>query len=190
MSYLRTFLPWIVFAVIPSGDWQWGALAALVVAVALIAQQRRAGAGFDALVIEAGSAVFFAVLAAIAFADPHSGVHDYSAALSSGTLAVIAGMSLAVGRPFTLGIAKRTTAREYWTMKPFIRTNVIITAVWTGAFAVTAVVLAVLDHARHAHTTPAVLVQIAGFAVPMVFTVRYVAHVQAKARAAAGQSAR
>ncbi|KOV66210.1 hypothetical protein ADK64_11545 [Streptomyces sp. MMG1121] len=190
MSYLRTFLPWIVFAAVPSGDWQWGSLAALAVAVVLIAQQRRAGAGFDALVIEAGSAVFFAVLAAIAFTDPHSGVHDYSAALSSGTLAVIAAASLAVGRPFTLGIAKRTTPREYWTMKPFVRTNVIITAVWTAAFAVTAVALAVLDHAGHAHTMPATLVQIAGFVVPMVFTVRYVAHVQAKARAAAGHVAR
>ncbi|MEU4926510.1 hypothetical protein AB0G54_08390 [Streptomyces yokosukanensis] len=189
MSYLRTFLPWIVFAVVPSGDWQWGALAALVLSVAIIAQQKRAGAGFDALVIEAGSAVFFAVLAAVAFADPHSGVHDYSAALSSGTLAVIAGVSLAVGRPFTLGIAKRTTPREYWTARPFIRINTVITAAWTAAFAVTAVVLAVLDHAGHAHTTPATVVQIAGFAVPMVFTVRYVAHAQAKARAAA-QAAR
>ncbi|MGV4985535.1 hypothetical protein ACVB8X_25320 [Streptomyces sp. NRAIS4] len=184
MSYLRTFLPWIVFALVPSGDWQWGALAALVVAVGITAQQRRAGAGFDALVIEAGSAAFFAVLAAIAFADPHSGVHDYSAALSSGTLAVIAGLSLAVGRPFTLGIAKRTTPREYWDLKPFVRVNVVITAVWTAAFVVTAVALAVLAHSGNAHATPATVVQIAGFVVPMVFTVRYVAHVQAKARAA------
>ncbi|ANP55675.1 hypothetical protein J2Z21_005683 [Streptomyces griseochromogenes] len=186
MSYLRTFLPWIVFAVIPSGQWQWGALAALVIAVATIAQQRRSGAGFDALLIEAGSAVFFAVLAAVAFADPHSGVHAYSAALSSGTLAVVAGVSLAVRRPFTLGIAKRTTPREYWDLKPFIRINVVITAVWTAAFVLTAVVLAVLAHSGHAHSTPATVVQIAGFAVPMVFTVRYVAHVQAKA----GQAAR
>ncbi|MEU5594293.1 hypothetical protein [Streptomyces sp. NPDC020298] len=183
MSYLRTFLPWIVFAVLPSGSWQWGALAALVVAAVLIGQQVRAGTGFDALIIELGSAAFFAVLAVIAFADPHSGVHDYSAALSSGTLAVIAGVSLAIGKPFTLGIAKRTTPREVWGLKPFIRTNVVITAVWAAAFAVTAAVLAYVDHAGNAHSTPATLVQIAGFAVPMVFTVRYVAHVQAKAKA-------
>ncbi|MCC5478712.1 hypothetical protein [Streptomyces barringtoniae] len=184
MSYLRTFLPWIVFAVIPSGDWQWGALAALVVAVGIIAQQKRSGTGFDALLIEAGSAVFFAVLAVIAFADPHSGVHAYSAALSSGTLAVIAGLSLAVGRPFTLGIAKRATPREFWDLKPFIRVNVVITSVWTAAFVLTAAGLAVLAHSGHAHSTPATLVQIAGFVVPMLFTVRYVAHVQAKAQAA------
>ncbi|MEU5532846.1 hypothetical protein [Streptomyces sp. NPDC020362] len=186
MSYLRTFLPWIVFAVVPSGQWQWGALAALAIAVGLIAQEKRSGTGFDALIIETGSAAFFAVLAAIAFADPHSGVHNYSAALSSGTLAVVAGVSLAVRRPFTLGIAKRTTPREYWNLKPFIRVNTVITAVWTAAFVLTAAVLAVLAHSGHAHSTPATVVQIAGFAVPMVFTVRYVAHVQAKA----GQVAR
>ncbi|WRZ92123.1 hypothetical protein OHB54_25535 [Streptomyces sp. NBC_01007] len=183
MSYLRTFLPWIVFAVLPSGNWQWAALAALVVAVAVIVQQLRSGVGPDALIIEIGSAIFFAVLAVIAFANPDSGVHDYSAALSAGTLAVIAGVSLAIGKPFTLGIAKRTTPREVWELKPFIRTNVIITTVWTAAFALTAVVLAFVAHAGNAHSTPATLVQVAGFALPMIFTVRYVAHVQAKAGA-------
>lgn len=181
MSYLRTFLPWIVFAVIPSAYWQWGALAALVVAVGIIAQEKRSGTGFDALIIESGSAVFFAVLAAVAFAAPHSGVHDYSPALSSGTLALVAGVSLAIGRPFTLGIAKRTTPREFWGLKPFVRTNVVITAVWTAAFALTAAVLAVIAHAGHGHSTLATLVQIAGFVVPMMFTVRYVAHVRTKA---------
>ncbi|MET7988306.1 MULTISPECIES: hypothetical protein [unclassified Streptomyces] len=183
MSYLRTFLPWIVFAVAPSGDWQWAALAALVIAVAVIAQQVRSGVGFDALIIEAGSAVFFAVLAVIAFTHHDSDVHTYSAALSAGTLAVIAGVSLAIGRPFTLGIAKQTTPREMWGLKAFIRVNVVITAVWTAAFVLTAVVLAVLEHGGHAHSTAATLVQIAGFVLPMLFTVRYVAHVQAKAAA-------
>ncbi|WP_329201490.1 MULTISPECIES: hypothetical protein [unclassified Streptomyces] len=181
MTYLRTFLPWIVFAVLPSGSWQWAALAALAVAVTVIAQQVRAGAGFDALIMELGSAVFFAVLAAIAFADPRSGVHDYSAALSSATLAVIAGVSLAIRKPFTLGIAKRTTPREVWGLRPFVRTNVVITAVWTAAFALTASVLAFVAHAGNAHSTAATVIQVAGFAIPMIFTARYVAHVQAKA---------
>ena len=179
MSYLRTFLPWIVFAVLPSGSWQWAALAALAVAVAVVGGQLRAGTTPNALIIEIGSAVFFAALAVIAFADPHSPVHDYSAALSSGTLAVVAGVSLAVGKPFTLGIAKRTTPKEYWAAQPFIRVNTVITSVWTAAFAVTAIVLAVVAHAGAAHSAPATVVQIAGFVVPMVFTVRYVARVQA-----------
>ncbi|MFJ9536273.1 hypothetical protein ACIRPX_03285 [Streptomyces sp. NPDC101225] len=186
MSYLRTFLPWIVFAAVPSGSWQWGALAALVAAIGVVGRQVRAGTGLDALIIELGSAAFFAVLAVVAFADPRSGVHDYSAALSSGTLAVIAGGSLAVGRPFTLGIAKRGTPPEVWGLKPFVRVNVVITAVWTAAFAVTAALLALEAHTGNGHSTPATLIQVAGFAVPMVFTLRYAAHVQARARQQAG----
>ncbi|MEU8792614.1 hypothetical protein [Streptomyces sp. NPDC048643] len=181
MSYVRTFLPWIVFAVVPSAQWQWGALAALLVAMAIVAQQRRTGVGFDALIMETGSAFFFAVLAAVAFADPDSAAHAYSAALSSATLALIAGASLLMGKPFTLGIAKRTTPPEVWKLKPFIRVNVVITAVWTAAFAVTAGALAVLAHAGHGHSTTATLVQVLGFVVPVLFTVRYVAAAQAKA---------
>ncbi|BAC68203.1 MULTISPECIES: hypothetical protein [Streptomyces] len=110
-------------------------------------------------------------------------MHDYSAALSAGTLAVIARVSLAIGKPFTLGIVKRTTPREAWGLKPFIQTNVIITAVWTAAFTLTAVVLAFMAHAGNAHSTLAMLIQVVGFAVPMIFTVRYVSRVQAKAGA-------
>jgi hypothetical protein len=185
MSYLRTFLPWILFAVLPSGSWQWAALVAVAVAVAVVAGQVRAGAGPDALIIEIGSAAFFAVLAVIAFADPHSGLHAYTGALSSGTLAVIAGASLALGKPFTLGIAKRGTPREFWDAKPFLRVNTVITSVWTAAFAVTALVLAAVAHAGDARSALAVVLQIAGFAVPLVFTVRYVARVRARAQAQA-----
>ncbi|WP_329500556.1 hypothetical protein [Kitasatospora herbaricolor] len=182
MSYVRTFLPWIVFAVVPSAQWQWGALAGLLVAVAVIAQQRRAGVGFDAMIMETGSAVFFAALAVVAFAAPRSAAHAYSAALSSATLALIAGASLLMGKPFTLGIAKRTTPPEVWGLKPFVRVNVVITTVWTLAFVVTAGALAALAHAGQGHSTTATLVQAAGFVAPMLFTVRYVATAQAKAR--------
>ncbi len=51
------------------------------------------------------------------------------------------------------------------------------------AFALTAAALAVLARAGDIHSAGATLVQIAGFAVPMLFTVRYVAAAQAKAGA-------
>ncbi|WP_328298434.1 hypothetical protein [Streptomyces sp. NBC_00435] len=68
-----------------------------------------------------------------------------------------------------------------WGLKPFIRINSVITAVWTAAFAVTACVLAALAHAGNGHSTTATLVQAAGFVIPMVFTVRYVAAARARA---------
>jgi hypothetical protein len=180
MMYLRAFLPWIVYAVIPSGSWQWGALAAFVVAVGLIVMQRRAGGPADAVIIETGSAVFFAALAVVAFANPHSGLHPYSAALANGMLAIVALISLAVRKPFTLGIAKQSTPREYWDQPAFLRVNMIITSVWAASFVVTAITAALIAHATGGHGTPTLITQIAGIVVPMVFTRRYVAYVQAK----------
>ncbi|WP_405063661.1 hypothetical protein OG474_18985 [Kribbella sp. NBC_01505] len=178
MSYLRTFAPWIVYAIIPSAHWNWAALIALALSLGLIALQTRSGRSLDAQIIEIGSAVFFAAITVIAFTTPDSGLHPYTAALSSATLALIAGVSLAVRKPFTLGIAKQTTPREVWDQPLFVRINVIITAAWTASFAVGAVVLATLAHSG---STTRSIVQIAAFVVPMVFTVRYVAHIRAKA---------
>jgi len=183
MSYLRTFLPWIVFGVVPARSWQWGAVAALAIAIGLIVQQRLAGRTADALIMETGSAVFFAALAVLAFANPDSGLRPYSAAISSSVLFLIAAVSLLIRRPFTLGIAKQSTPREVWGLAGFVRANVVITSVWTAAFAATAVTLALIDHAGHSHSLAATLVQIAGLVVPILFTVRYVAHVQAAATA-------
>ncbi|ANZ14798.1 hypothetical protein SNOUR_07395 [Streptomyces noursei ATCC 11455] len=149
-------------------------------AVGVIVRQRSAGYGPDALIIESGSAAFFAVLAAVAFADPDSALHPYSAALSSGVLALIAGVSLVVGKPFALGIAEQSTPREVWGWPLFVRTNTVITTVWTLAFAVTASVLALLAHADQGHSTTATAVQIAGFVGPMMFTKRCVATIQTR----------
>jgi hypothetical protein len=181
MMYLRAFLPWIVYAVVPSGSWQWGALAAFVVAAGLIVMQRRAGRPADAVIIETGSAVFFAALAVVAFADPHSGLHPYSASLANGMLAIVALISLTARKPFTLGIAKQSTPREYWDQPAFLRVNMIITSVWAASFTVTATAVALIAHAGDGNRTATLIAQVAGIVVPMAFTRRYVAYVQAKA---------
>jgi hypothetical protein len=98
-------------------------------------------------------------------------------------LALIAATSLAIHRPFTLGIAKQSTPREYWDLPEFIRINVIITAVWTASFVVTATVIAII--AGHGNVAATVIVQVAGLVVPMVFTNRFAAHAQAKAQSKA-----
>ena len=183
MPYVISFLPWVAYAALPSKDWQWAALAGCAIAVALLLKRRAAGRTLDSLIIEFGSAVYFAALAAVAFHDPDSHWHDYSAAFSSLFLAVIAGFSLLIGKPFTLGIAKQSTPRETWNTPLFVRANVVITAVWTLAFAAAGTALATMAHAGHAHTTAATAVQAAGFVLPVLFTVRYVAGVQTAAAA-------
>ena len=178
MSYLRTFAPWIVFAVIPGGQWQWAALIAALLSVATILRQTRGGLPLDAQIMECGTAAYFAALTVLAFADPHTGLHDYTAALASGALGLIGGVSLALRKPFTLGVAKQDTPRELWDHPVFIRVNMVISGVWTASFLAGCAALAALAHSSVLARS---LVQVAAFAVPLVFTVRYVA--QAKARA-------
>jgi hypothetical protein len=178
VSYLRAFAPWIVFALIPSGDWKWAALIALAVSAAGIVLQRRAGLPLDAQIIELGSAVYFAALTVLAFADPHTPLHAYTSSMANGALAVIALGSLLLNKPFTLGIAKQTTPRELWNHPGFLRTNTVITSAWAASFVVACVLLALLAHSSAGGRT---VVQVAAFVVPLVFTLRYVARVQARA---------
>jgi len=188
VSYLRTFLPWIVYAALSghtASAQQRGTLAALAVTVLVIAYKLRKGSPFDALIIETGSAIFFAALAALAFAAPHAGLLNYATALSSTALAVIAWGSLAVRHPFTLGIAKQTTPREVWTQPVFIHSNDVITTIWAVSLTVSATILAVVIHAG-ADVFVRIVFQVLGFVVPMVFTARYVKIVHARARQAVG----
>jgi hypothetical protein len=178
MSYLRAFAPWIVFAVLPSQYWQWAALAAFGVSVLGIAQQVRAGQRIEAMAIDIGSVGFFAALAVIAFADPDSALHPYTPALSSGVLALIAGASLAVHVPFTLPIAKQTTPQELWDHPVFVRTSYVITSVWTASFVIGCVALTALAHSS---SGVRITVQVLAFVLPVIFTIRYVAYIRAKA---------
>lgn len=180
MSYLRSFAPWIAFAVIPGSDWKWGALVALVISAAGLISHTAHGMPFDAQIIEAGSAAYFAALTVLAFADPNTSLHAYVPAMGSGALGLIAGISLLAGRPFTLGIAKQSVPQPVWSSPQFMRVNVIITSVWTACFVVGCIGLALLAHSS---VLAKVVFQVGAFVVPMVFTVRYAAHIHAKARA-------
>lgn len=185
MGYLRGFVPWIVFAAVSPLGRQWGALGALVAGAGLLAQARRAGVAADAQILEVSTLLYFAALGALAFAAPHSGLRPYTAALSFGWLAVTAWSTIAVRRPFTIGIARRNTPREFWHLPVFLRINTVITAVWAAAFTLTAAALAVCD-ATGAGTAAAAACQVAGFAAPAAFTARYQTIVQARAAAARG----
>ena len=179
MNYLRGFIPWIAFAVISTAGWQWGALSGLVIGVVMLIGQRRAGVTFDALILELSTVVYFAALTALAFAAPNSPLHAYSGVLSFGWLALTAWGTLAIRRPFTLGIARRGTPREMWRTPVFLRVNVVITSVWAGAFTLTAIAIA-LCVASGLGSGASITCQVIGFAVPAVFTARYPKIVQAR----------
>jgi hypothetical protein len=178
VSYVRSFAPWIAFAVIPSGQWKWAALFALVVSVANIVQKTKGGLPLDAQILDVGTAVYFAALTALAFADPGTSLHTYIPAMASGAVGLIALGSLVIRKPFTLGLARLSMPREVWDNPLFLRTNMIITAVWTASFAICCVALIGLAHSSVGERS---IVQTAGFAVPLVFTMKYVDHVRSKA---------
>jgi hypothetical protein len=178
MSYLRAFAPWIVFALVPSAQWKWAALFALVVSVVEIRRKSRGGLPLDAQIIELGTAVYFAGLTALAFADVP--------AMAEGALGVIALGSLLLRKPFTLGIARQSMPREAWDNPLFLRVNTIISTVWAASFVLGCVALAALAHGS---ATGRVIVQTAAFVLPLVFTTRYVEHVRARAQERAQEPA-
>src|SRR4051794_7807126 len=180
MNYVRNFAPWIVFAAFPSANWQWGALAALVVTVVLMVQDHTAARGVDLLAYS--TAAFFLVLTPIAFAGPDSDFRRYVGAASLAWLAVTAWASIAARKPFTLVIARRSTPREVWGLPAFRSINVVITAVWAASFTATAVALS-LVRANDLGSNVAIGVQAAGFVIPAMFTARYPAIAQARHRA-------
>jgi hypothetical protein len=182
MSYVRSFAPWILYAALSSVDWRIGVGAAAVAALLLVAHQART---HDLDLLAEATALFFVVMTVIALAAPHSGLHHWTPALSAGVLAVVAIVSLAIRRPFTLAIAKRTVPEQFWTTPLFLHSNTVITTAWAIGFTASSVICALLIHHDKSSTTPVVIVQIAAFVVPMVFTKLYSERVRAAGAAAA-----
>ena len=133
------FVPWIIFWVVSSpSTWEWATLGALVAAVILAVPSAERG---NLKILDLGSIAFFGVLSLLAvFLDRSEldWVEDYSQAISSGALALIAYGSLAV-MPFTEQYARESTPPEVWETPRFKRTNRLLTTMWGTAFALGAI---------------------------------------------------
>ncbi|MEU7046459.1 hypothetical protein AB0A77_36170 [Streptomyces varsoviensis] len=180
MNYLRNFAPWFVYAGVSLIGWQWGALAALICSVYLLIKDRRAGVEAGAQILDFGTIVFVLGMTVVAFADPHSSLHDHDSALSTAWLALIGWASLALRSPFTQGIARRSAPKEVWNSPHFIRVNTVITTVWTVSFTLSAAAEFTCS-ALGAGSALQVCCKVAGFVVPAVFTGRHVKKVRARA---------
>ncbi|MFF5210826.1 hypothetical protein [Streptosporangium sp. NPDC000396] len=171
---LLGFLPWIAYAVIATSDnWRYGAIAGLAIAVAVTLADRRAGKKWDEMVIESSAVGFFAVITLISFVDPDSPLVRYGPALVNAWLALTTWGSLAVRKPFTLGIARGMAPPEVWDTPLFYRVNAVISTVWGAAFTIAAVTLAILLHGSPHATVAVVTIKVASFVIPGVFTARY-----------------
>ncbi|GAB19101.1 hypothetical protein GOEFS_075_00220 [Gordonia effusa NBRC 100432] len=184
MTYLRGFIPWIAYGIVAASvDWRWGAFTALAVSVFLTILDRRSGAKVDAQILEVSAAVFFAVLTVVAFLAEDSSIHEYDSSLSFGWLALTAWVSLVIGKPFTEGIARREVPEKYWHTERFKRINIVITAAWAIAFTVTCAAVTLIFFLDGGQTVE-IVVQAAGFVLPVVFTRWYRSKVAATANQA------
>ena len=183
MSQLRSFAPWIAYpAASALFGWQAGAVVALGFCAVGLFRDGRAAAT-DAFRLAA--LVFFAAVSVVALTDPAAALHRYVPALIPATLAIAAGASILVARPFTVAFAKRVAPREFWDSPLFVHINVVLTAVWATSFAITAAIVAItLTVAPHA-VGIFLGVQVAGFVVPMRITRWYPAKARARYAVAA-----
>lgn len=145
------FAPWILVSVV-EGPGRVPLAAALGGGLALLICVAGAAVGLRPKLLDVAAIVFFgalAVVATLAGAGPQRWLGLWSAELCNVLIAVIAGLSLAVRRPFTLQYARETTEREYWNSPLFLRINYVITAVWSTAFLLIAIVGYIGDGPLH-----------------------------------------
>lgn len=145
------FAPWVLLSVV-EGPHRLVLAAALACGLAVATTAIGAAVSVRPKLLDLTAIVFFGALiawAAVAGAGTSRWLGDWAGEMSNVAIAVIAGSSLAVRRPFTLQYARETTAREYWTSALFLRINYVITAVWATVFGLIAVVGYIGDGPLH-----------------------------------------
>ncbi|MFJ4004329.1 hypothetical protein ACIPWL_12845 [Streptomyces sp. NPDC090023] len=135
-SVFLSFAPWIIFGVVASpSTWEYAALAALIAALVLSAQDLMHG---KIRILDAVGIVFFAVLSVLALALNRSDllwVETYAQVISNGLVAVVAFASLLYD-PFTAQYARESTPRQYWDSPVFRHINRVLTTYWGVTFAI------------------------------------------------------
>jgi hypothetical protein len=145
-AYVRSpfagLAPWILMAVV-SGPGRFEEAASAALGLALLTLWVGSRRGVPVHLLEAFTVVYFGVLAVLGLVAPEPTIEWlelWSGELSNIALAAFAITTLVIRRPFTMAYAKDTTAEEHWDSPLFLRINYMISAVWAGAFLVSAVV--------------------------------------------------
>jgi hypothetical protein len=134
--------PWVLMAVV-SGPGRFEEAASAALGLALLTLWVGSRRGVPVHLLEVFTVVYFGVMAVLGLVASERTI-DWLALwadeLSNIALAAFAIVTLLIRRPFTLAYAKDTTPREHWDNPLFLRINYMISAVWAGAFLVSAVV--------------------------------------------------
>ena len=184
------FAPWILLSVV-EGPHRLVLAAALACGLAVATTVVGLAVSVRPKLLDLTASAFFGALTAwAAVADPATSrwLGDWAGELSNVAIAVIAGLSLLVRRPFTLQYARETTEEEYWTSPLFLRINYIITAVWAVVFALIAIVGYIGDGPLRQpdNIWTNWLIQIALIVIAIKFTAWYPNYATADQKPAAG----
>ena len=129
-----SFIPWY-FGWFLGGRSPWlGQLLPLGLSLAFLAWRE---ARREATWFERATPIAFAFLSCVALASPSIMASFYSA-LCNAAIALVWGMSLALGRPLTSDYSKSDYAETVASGLIFRRINLILTALWTALFALSA----------------------------------------------------
>ncbi|MFA5955621.1 hypothetical protein [Hyphomicrobium sp.] len=134
MGILLAFSPFVVFAIVDrlAGPLE-GLVAGALVSAILIVRERFI-LHHAAKILEVGTFVLFAGLAAyVALKNPDWSIITVRLLVDSGLLVVVL-FSMLIGQPFTLQYAREETEPALWGNPEFVRTNYVIAAVWALAF--------------------------------------------------------
>ena len=134
MGILLAFAPFIAFAVVDRlvGPTQ-GLMAGAATSVLLLLRDW-IGRHRRPKILEIGTAILFGGLALYAvLGGPVWSIVGVRLRVDAGLLLIVL-ITLLVGKPFTLQYAREQVPQDLWETPQFIRSNYVITGVWSGAF--------------------------------------------------------
>ena len=134
--------------------------------------------------LDAGNTALFGTLALYkGFVQPGLSFGSVLLAVDGGLLAIVVG-SLLLHEPFTLQYAREQVAPDEWTSAAFLRTNYVMTAVWTAALAAMTAADAAATIVSAISLTGAIVAGLGVLAAALTFSLRYPAYLRAKQDAA------
>ncbi len=177
MSIILGFAPFIVFFTLASLISPLVGLTAAF-AISLVMTGLNWQRGKSLKILDIGSlALFGSIILMILVAAPDWSVGEVGLAVNGG-LTLISLLSLAIGRPFTLQYAKEQIPEQYWNVPLFIRTNQLITIIWTLAFAISTGTTAASIYLPTIPHWLEITAAVGGLAIAIWFTTWYPARVR------------
>jgi hypothetical protein len=150
-SPLSGIAPWVLFSLFSTpGRFEEAVCAALGLTLLMLWIGSRRGISIHSL--EVFGVAFFAILAVVgltASAGTIQWLELWAGELTNVALALFVCATLIARKPFTVAYAKERTPQEYWGSALFLHINYAISAVWAGAFILSAIVGFVGDVVLH-----------------------------------------